>query len=388
MSVPVTLLMLPHDTLRRSLSCLNVKELASLALVNKYFHQLSDEIVKDIVEEIRKTLFPKSLSRSGKFQIPYANMKRLLHRLTSTQVYTIGGAFNSDQVNVYLPQSGAWHMSADMIRERERSGVAVVRGYIVALSGESDDSTANAEIYSPLENVWSSLPSLPMKIRGMACIAYDDQVIAIGGQDVDGNSVVSSAQVLDFKFSSSSSSQEIKNGIRWVSNEEVLLESRYAHSAVVYEDEVWVAGGTTANDAYSTSVETLSYKNGSFKSGSFMPSMVKGRRHFQLVVCKGKLYAIGGDDEATIECFDSVDNEWKIVTSFPTYKTNFSATSDGENIYIFGGQNKRRAFLSSWECYNVVSERWTVTKAHMPSHESIGFSHGSAVTMNFQDLSW
>lgn len=388
MSVPVTLLTLPHDTLRRSFSCLHAKELASLALVNKYFHQLSDEIVRDIVEEIRKNLFPISISSSGNFQIPYTNMKRMLHRLTSTQVYTIGGAFTSDQVNVYLPQSGAWHMSADMNRERERSGVAIVRGYIVALSGENDDSTANAEIFSPLENVWSSLPSLPMKIRGMACVTYEDKVIAIGGLDVDRDSAISSTQTLNFKFNSSSNSSSLKSHVVWESSDKVLLEPRYAHSAAVYDDEVWVAGGTTENDAYSSTVETLSYKDGAFKSGSYMPSMCHGRRHFQLLVCKGKLYAVGGDDEATIECYDPADNEWKIVTSFPVYKTNFAATTDGESIFIFGGQNKRRAFLSSWECYNVISERWTVTKAHMPSHESIGFSHGSAVTMNFHDLTW
>jgi len=386
MSTSVTLLTLPHDALKQSLSYLSAKDLATLALANKFLYQVSNDIVDSIIQEIRKTYFPVNLSQGVRVQIPYSNLKRLLHRLTSTQIYNLGGAFNSDQVNCYLPKSESWHMSSDLRRERERCGAVVVRGYLVAVSGESDDSTSTAEIYSPIENLWAPLPSVPQKIRGMACVTVGDNVLSIGGYDVTRNEATSSSHALNLE----SSSKKISgfNDISWVSQEDVLLEARYAHSAVVYNNQIWVAGGTTNSDLYSNEVEALVYKNGSLESVSMMPAMCHGRRNFQLMVVKDKIYAVGGDEEGTIECFNPDTEEWSIITSFPSFKQNYSATTDGENIYIFGGQNKRKQFLSSWECYSVISEHWTITNGRMPSSDSAGYSHGSALTLNFENMKW
>jgi len=133
MSASMTISSLPHDALRSAFTCLTAKELAALASTNKFFASLTEEIVQDILQSIHMTLFPV-IFKSLKGMKSNVNMKKLLHRLTTTQIYTLGGAFNSDQVNCYLPRNNQWHVSADLIKERVRSCVSTVRGYVVSLN--------------------------------------------------------------------------------------------------------------------------------------------------------------------------------------------------------------------------------------------------------------
>lgn len=378
---------MPQDALRRSFSYLNAKELASLSMTNKFFLALSEEIVQDILKEIHSTLFPVLFKPLAFQKSPNVNMKRLLHRLTTTQIYTLGGAFNSDSVNCYLPRNNEWHMAADMKKERERSCVTSVRGYMVTLSGESDDSTSSVELFSPLENSWVTMPSLPEKVRSTACVSMGDKIVVVGGQNASDETLKSSVQVFDMNFSSNTSLDRLKSS-SWKTFDDVLMQPRHGHSVVVYNDEIWVAGGCTSNELYSQSVETICYKNGSFTAGRAMPSLNNGRKNLKLLVVKGKLYAVGGDDEGSIEFLNEDTEEWEIITNFPVYKTNFAATTDGENIFVFGGQDIRRSFLTTWECFNVSCEKWTVSKAKIPSYDGSGFSHGNAITMDFENIKW
>lgn len=378
---------MPQDALRRSFSYLNAKELASLSMTNKFFLALSEEIVQDILKEIHTTLFPILFKPLAFQKSANVNMKRLLHRLTTTQIYTLGGAFNSDSVNCYLPRNNEWHMAADMKRERERSSVTSVRGYMVTLSGESDDSISSVELFSPLENAWAAMPSLPLKVRSTSCVSMNDKIVVVGGQNATDETLQSSVQVFDMNFSSNSSLESLRSS-SWKTFDNILLQPRSGHSVAVYNGEIWVAGGCTDNESYSQSVETICYKNGAFTAGRAMPSLNNGRKHLKLLVVKGKLYAVGGDNEGSIEFYNEDTEEWEIITNFPVYKTNFAATTDGENIFVFGGQDRRRSFLTTWECFNVSCEKWTVSKARIPSYDGAGFAHGNAITMDFENIKW
>lgn len=379
---------LPDDPLRLILSWLRPHELAVIAQVCKYLKELSDEVASDIFKILQSSLFPmtlksnplKSLRESG-------HLKRLLHGLSKTQIYTIGGAFNSDQVNCFVPSSCklTWYAAGDCEEDRESSAVTSVRGYIVSVSGEGDDCASTAEIFSPIENAWASLPSLECGVQQTACVSIDDNVLVIGGRDVNSESPVAVIQKLGLNLSKS----KLSNLNGWTCCDGVLADARYGHAAVVYNDEIYVAGGTTEDETYSATVEVLSYENGHVVHNRKVSSMVHGRKNFQLVVINDRLYAVGGDhadENVSIECYDLENDRWEIVSTFPTYRQHFACVTDGEMIYVFGGQSRRRQFSSSWDCYNPSTNVWSESDNKLPSNQ--GFSHGSAVTLNFANMSW
>jgi len=378
---------LPEDPLRLILSWLRPYELAMVSQVSKYLNELSDEVASDIFKILQSSLFPmtlksnplKSLRESG-------HLKRLLHGISKTQIYTVGGAFNSDQVNCFVPSSCklTWFAAGDCEEDRESSAVTSVRGYIVSVSGEGDCAGA-AEIFSPIENSWAALPSLQCAVQQTACVSIDDNVLVIGGRDADSESPVPVIQSLSLNLSKS----RLTNISDWSCCDGVLADARYGHAAVVFNDEIYVAGGTTADETYSATVEVLSYDKGHVTHNRKVSSMMRGRKNFQLVVVHDKLYAVGGDysdDNVSIECYDIENDKWDIVSSFPTYRQHFASVTDGEFIYVFGGQSRRRQFLSSWDCFNPSTNVWSESNNKMPSRE--GFSHGCAVTLNFANLSW
>lgn len=383
MSFSVTLPTLPSDSLMTIFSYMSASELALLSLVNKRFAGLSNEVAKDILRAIQKAYFPLLLSPNNPMTT-CSNLKQMLHRLTINQTYTLGGAFESSQVNCFLPKSSKWYTSVDMLEEREQSEVVAVRGYIVAVSGESDSATGKVEVFSPYENVWSELPSLPAGVRYGAVVSMNDQVIVIGGVDTETNEVLSSAYTLDF------GAVMRKSKASWTCSEEVMIEGRYGHSAVVYDGRIWIAGGSTVTDRYSADVETVAFEDGRLVVGEDIAPMNCGRRNFKLLVVNDNLYAVGGDEEGegSIEWYNPVSGEWEISTKFTSYRRNFAATTDGENIFVFGGQSKRRAFLSTWDCFNVRTNSWTISNANMPANGTPGFSHGCAINMNFETLVW
>lgn len=393
---------IPEEVLRYALKHLKASELAALSSTCKYFYKVADESVKDILFMIQKAKFPISLKLYSMPNINYnlasSNLKRLLHKFTSTQIYTIGGAFNSEQVNCLLPSESKadceWYSSSDCQNERERSAVTSVFGYIITVSGETDSLTSSTvEIFSPYENVWVNLPSLPVKIRQTACVTIGDNLVTVGGCDQN-QLPTSSIYLLDLKISTSTIKNIVWNptlldSTSWKSQECVLLESRYGHSVTSYRDEIIVAGGSTVSDPYSSSVESLIYENGKLRHCRKLADMKHGRSHFQLHVVQDRLYAVGGDhqdESVSIECYNDENDEWEIISTFPTYRQNFSSTCDNESIFVFGGQSRRRVFLSSWDSYNVISNSWNIQNAKMPADE--GFAFGSAVTFPFSNLTW
>ena len=71
----------------------------------------------------------------------------------------------------------------------------------------------------------------------------------------------------------------------------------------------------------------------------------------------GRILAAGGYHE-TVELYDPVKNEWNYIKPM-RQKRSFghgSAVSDGK-IYVAGGKTRR--LLSSMECYDPKTKRWT-----------------------------
>ena len=60
---------------------------------------------------------------------------------------------------------------------------------------------------------------------------------------------------------------------------------------------------------------------------------------YYLVTLNGSIYAIGGRNTRTVECYDSVTNEWHLLASSEHKHGFFAATSHNNRIYVLGSDN-------------------------------------------------
>jgi len=93
------------------------------------------------------------------------------------------------------------------------------------------------------------------------------------------------------------------------------------------------------------------------------PSMNYKRRNFKLVVLNDNLYAVGGDNDCTVEIYDEFTDSWMMETAFPHQRFNFSLTANGNKITVYGGQDKRKSGLCSVDVYDVSTCEWNAVAA-------------------------
>ena len=129
--------------------------------------------------------------------------------------------------------------------------------------------------------------------------------------------------------------------------------ARSAFGCTVFIGKLVVAGG---NCAVETLVSTELYEEQS-NTWRMISSLSKSRYNYALVVCEGRLYAIGGWTTSSVECMKDIGGEWEEVASMKTPRSNFDAVNCGGYIYAIGGFQKFKA-QKNVERYNPDGDEW------------------------------
>jgi hypothetical protein len=102
-------------------------------------------------------------------------------------LYALGGGYGSsfvDDVEAYDPSTGSWSVRRSMPGRRGFMGVAASEGLIYAIGGFVDEPfyhwVGRAEVYDPLEDRWSVIPSIPSGGQAFAG-TIDGSMYALGG---------------------------------------------------------------------------------------------------------------------------------------------------------------------------------------------------------------
>lgn len=101
-----------------------------------------------------------------------------------------------------------------------------------------------------------------------------------------------------------------------------------------------------------------------------LASMPTGRADFGIVALAGKIYVLGGINEAgeplgTVEVYNPANNDWTSKMSMLIPRSGFAAAAYGGKIYVFGG-NMSSGFVGNAEVYDPESNSWA-TVASMPT---------------------
>jgi len=219
-------------------------------------------------------------------------------------IFVIGGSdgkFELSSVEEFKLEEGnsQWkQLDAKLHCARTDFGAAVLGDKLYAVGGTSYSRLLKSvEVFDTKEQKWSSISPLQIPRKGLAVVACNGKIFAIGGQQCSWN-CLGNVECYDPSTN------------KWTEVASLTSPRRNA-SAIVVEDRIYVVGGY----------------NGS--------------------------KAVG-----TVEMYDPVQNAWSKVESMAVCRSGASSVALDGTIFVVGGFTGR-CFLNSMEAYSMDSEQWS-----------------------------
>ncbi|XP_044586204.1 uncharacterized protein LOC123266197 isoform X3 [Cotesia glomerata] len=147
-------------------------------------------------------------------------------------------------------------------------------------------------------------------------------------------------------------------------------EPRHHHSVVYFKGRLYVAGGADPREnslqRKNSVVGTVWSYDPASKKWFTEPAMLTPRKNFGLVVCDGKIFAVGGEDNnevtlRSVEAFDPAKKVWKKMQPMNIARFGLAATTFENLIWVAGGISNSITdpLLKEVECYDPCKKSWT-----------------------------
>ncbi|MGG1443329.1 kelch repeat-containing protein [Brevibacillus laterosporus] len=141
--------------------------------------------------------------------------------------------------------------------------------------------------------------------------------------------------------------------------------ARYNIGGIVYDDKIYVYGGTSGMD----SLDNLEVYDPEKDEWETLPSSSHARNSMGFVKSQGKFYVIGGDSSSgptnIVGVFDPVSKIWTSAQSMPTSLRSINAVSLDNTIYTFGGIERNIDYTNLVYSFDPETNSW-VSKNPMP----------------------
>lgn len=204
------------------------------------------------------------------------------------------------------------------------------------------------EVFDPATNSWDTIPPLPESLHHTAAANLNGKLFVIGGYE--GNSFNPSGNVYAFDPDSG-----------FWTEKSALPFPRGAHAAVVFQDSLYVFGGTQSGVA--TGI-TLCYNPGTDEWTSRAP-MPTAREHLAAAAIDSLIYVVGGRDFAngpgnygTLEAYAPASNTWYTLPDMPTIRGGLAAAVLHGKLHAFGGEIP--GVFANNEAYNPATNDWEI----------------------------
>lgn len=186
-------------------------------------------------------------------------------------------------VEIYNPTTDSWSAGVPMPTARSEPGVAALDGVIYVVGGytwvspsQGLRNTAVVEAFDVTTGVWSTKAPLPVATKGLAVVAADGVLYAIGGMIGD----QATAAVYGYDPQTNS----------WIQKASMPV-ARHSLQAAVLNGRIYAIGGYNQNGGSLSAVEAYDPTSDSW---SPMPSMLRGRAAFGAHALNGRIYAVAG----------------------------------------------------------------------------------------------
>jgi DNA-binding CsgD family transcriptional regulator/N-acetylneuraminic acid mutarotase len=249
-------------------------------------------------------------------------------------VYVIGGetaAGVTDEVSVFQTPERVWRRATAKPTAVSEATADVLFGEIYVPGGLSADGqpTAAVEAYSPSQDAWRLIASLPQPVAGGLAIAEGGFLYLFGGRNEAG--VLDTAYVYD------------PGGDSWRPIAP-LPQPRSGATGGALTGRLYVVGGS---DGQADQASCFVY-DPAVDAWDDCPSMLRPRAGAGATVLLNKLYVIGGTGGAAEpatwhgEVFDPNSRAWTVLNAPPdvTAWTELSVTNVETRIYALGGRHE------------------------------------------------
>ncbi|NUO78682.1 T9SS type A sorting domain-containing protein [candidate division KSB1 bacterium] len=174
---------------------------------------------------------------------------------------------------------------------------------------------------------WEKLDPMPTPRYGLTAVAWQNQIVVIGGRDAQGQTV---ATVESYNPAAQ----------QWSTFAANLQQARFNAAAIVYHNEIYVVGGSQ-DDFVLRTVERFNASSNRWEV--LAPQLLVGRDGPALAVHNDTLLAIGGFAEngvylKSIEHFNAATNEWQpSLWQLTVPRASLAALSWKDSLFTFGG---------------------------------------------------
>lgn len=258
------------------------------------------------------------------------------------EIYLIGGETESgivDTVHVYDTVTHLWRTGEAKITAVTQTSAAELFGEIYVPGGRLQDGTTTniVEVYSPTNNAWRTVASLPEPLAGGTVISNGSFLYVFGGEN--DTETLNTAYVYDFDA----------NTWRPLSG---MTQVRANASGGMVNGLFYIVGGENQG----TVLKSCERFDPSGESWETCPDMLQARTGAGAAALVNKLYVVGGTVTAeglttTSEVYDPQSQQWQIVNT-PMQNagkwTHPGVTRVETRIYAVGGEYNDRFVNNSY----------------------------------------
>jgi len=280
--------------------------------------------------------------------------------------------------------SGTWNPLPSLSTARSCCATLAVGGRLLVAGGANRDGVVldSVEQYDFACKHWQLGPPMEEARLAPASASVGGRGFIMGGnnrdqvhdtleiidfEDCGPNSAVSSSSTVSQTSSSPSLSSPSTSGNnpRWAEGP-MLNTSRWAASAVVCNDFLYVLGGRDGHDEVLSSVEILDTRSlNESSTWSLAVPMPSPRASFSATSAGGRIFVVGGYDGSladlsSIECFDVRQQLWETLAPLSSPRFALGAAACGGSLYVFGGAvgDVDRVVLGNVERFDFSFECW------------------------------
>jgi DNA-binding CsgD family transcriptional regulator/N-acetylneuraminic acid mutarotase len=235
--------------------------------------------------------------------------------------------------------------------------IAIISQAVIRASRNSALLTPEAVAATMSASVqrWKARAPLPTPRQGLALVAYEGRVYAIGGESADG--VTGAVDRYDPETDGWTSLADKPTAVADV-------------AAALIGGEIYVPGGRTLSGSPTAVVEAYNPETDAWEARAPLPVALSA---YALAALEGKLYLFGGWDGSTyldsVYEYDPAQDVWTTKALMPTARGFAGAAVADSKIYVIGGYNGQEDLATNEEYVpsqdNGQGDPWTV-KSPMP----------------------
>ena len=269
----------------------DIDQLVNLFLINKRLKSFLTIFIHSITLRLHRNYYSLLNFPSDR------PIFHLFRALAFPSIIIIAGSQDSRRCDIIYPSCHSYKKCCGLSLKRTQDFDATFyKGLVFVVSSSEDSAIGTVEAYDYFKNKWEIKPSLPHRIKNVACVSHNDLLYVIGGYDTKISSTTSCCWIFnDQKIEPSMG----ESGASWLPSEMRLLFGRSHHSAISFDGAIWIVGGFIHGQQLTTeTTEIFSPELNTVENG---PSTIKRRCQPRLISLKSlhsgslwDLYAVGG----------------------------------------------------------------------------------------------